>query len=46
MKIEFTKDFAVSKKGDVLELKDNLAAKLIKRKVAKEFTEKSKKKAK
>lgn len=46
MKIEFTKDFSVYKKGDQAEFTGPLAANLIRRKVAKKYAEKSKKKSK
>ena len=44
MKIEFTKDFANKKKGDIVELDSMLARSIIDRKVAKQVTRKANKK--
>lgn len=46
VEIEFTKDFANKKKGDVITVDTMIASSLIKRKVAKKPTKKAKTKSK
>ncbi len=46
IKVEFTKDFAIYKKGDVTEVTSFLAIRLFREKVAREFKAKAKVKKK